>query len=179
MNALLKLAAGIDRLSRGFAYIASACVLAACLTSATNATLRYSFSLGSNAWLELQWYLFGYMVMLGAAHVLTVNQHVRVDLVYNLLSTRRKIYVDLFGLLFFLLPATVYFLVLCTPAALAVFQSGEVSPNAGGLIRWPAWAALPIGFALLLLQGLAETVKRIAMLMGRMPADLHYERPLQ
>lgn len=179
MNAFLKTAAGIDRLNRWFAYIASACLLVAVAVSAGNATLRYSFSLGSNAWLELQWYLFGYLVMLGAAHVLHVNQHVRVDLVYNLLSTRGKIYVDLFGLVFFLLPATLYFLLLVTPAAYAAFQSGEISPNAGGLVRWPAWACLPIGFALVALQGVSELIKRIAMLTGHLRAEVHYERPLQ
>jgi TRAP-type mannitol/chloroaromatic compound transport system permease small subunit len=179
MQAFLKAAQGIDKLSRWFAYIASACVLVACFVSSGNAGLRYSFSLGSNAWLELQWYLFGYLVMFGAAHVLNVNQHVRVDLVYNMFSTRGKIYVDLFGLAFFLLPATVYLLVLCAPAALHAFHSGEISPNAGGLIRWPAWASLPIGFLLVLLQGLSEITKRVAMLTGHLPADLHYERPLQ
>src|SRR3954468_16906020 len=102
MNAFLKFSAGVDTMNRLFGYLASFCVLAACLVSSSNAGLRYSFSLGSNAWLELQWYLFGYLVMFGAAHVLKVNQHVRVDLVYNMLSTRGKIWVDILGLALFL-----------------------------------------------------------------------------
>jgi TRAP-type mannitol/chloroaromatic compound transport system permease small subunit len=96
-----------------------------------------------------------------------------------MLSTRGKIWVDIFGLAFFLVPATLYLLMLCAPAALHAFQIGEISPNAGGLIRWPAWASLPIGFALVLLQGLAEMTKRIAMLTGHLPAEIHYERALQ
>jgi TRAP-type mannitol/chloroaromatic compound transport system permease small subunit len=179
LHALLKLSTGIDKLNRWFAYIASACLLVAVAVSSGNAGLRYSFSLGSNAWLELQWYLFGYIVMFGAAHVLHVNQHVRVDLIYNLLSTRGKIWVDVLGLVFFLLPATLYFLMLCAPAAMEAFRSGEISPNAGGLIRWPAWASLPIGFALVALQGLSELARRVAMLTGHIPAETHYERPLQ
>jgi TRAP-type mannitol/chloroaromatic compound transport system permease small subunit len=119
------------------------------------------------------------MVMFGAAHVFKVNEHVRVDLVYGLLGTRGKIWVDILGITFFLLPACVYLMILSAPAAWHIFQSGEISPNAGGLVRWPPWAALPIGFTLLVLQGLAELVKRIAMLTGHMKADIHYERPLQ
>jgi TRAP-type mannitol/chloroaromatic compound transport system permease small subunit len=179
MHALLKAAAAIDKLSRGCAIIASLAVLAACLISSGNATLRYAAGLGSNAWLEMQWYLFAYMVMFGAAHVFKVNEHVRVDLVYGLLGTRGKIWVDILGITFFLLPACVYLMILSAPAAWHIFQSGEISPNAGGLVRWPPWAALPIGFTLLVLQGLAELVKRIAMLTGHMKADIHYERPLQ
>lgn len=179
MNALLRLSAGVDALNRWFAVIASLCVLAACLVSASNAGLRYAFSLGSNAWLEMQWYLFAYLVMLGAAHVLKVNEHVRVDLVYGLLSVRGKLWVDLMGLLVFMMPATVYLLILSWPPALDAWNTGEISPNAGGLVRWPARFALPIGFALLALQGVAEIVKRVAMLTGHITAETHYERPLQ
>ncbi len=179
MQALLKAAAGVDKLSRWCAVVASICVLAACLISSGNATLRYAAGMGSNAWLELQWYLFAYMVMFGAAHVFKVNEHVRVDLVYGLMGVRGKIWIDILGILFFLLPATIYLLVLTGPKAWAVFVSGEISPNAGGLVRWPPWLALPLGFLLLLLQGLAELVKRFAMLTGDMKADIHYERPVQ
>ena len=179
MHAFLKAADAVDHLSRWFGYIASACVLIACLVSAGNAGLRYTFSLGSNAWLEMQWYLFAYLVMLGAAHVLKVNEHVRVDLIYGSLSTRGRIWVDLFGLSVFLLPAMIYLMILCWPPALDAIRTGEISPNAGGLLRWPARLALPIGFALMTLQGLSELIKRIAMLKGHLTADLHYERPLQ
>ena len=179
MHALLKAATAVDKLSRFCAVLASFAVLAACLISSGNATLRYAAGLGSNAWLEMQWYLFAYMVMFGAAHVFKVNEHVRVDLVYGLLGTRGKIWVDILGIIFFLLPACLYLLSLCAPAAWHAIQSGEISPNAGGLVRWPPWVALPIGFALLVLQGLGELVKRVAMLTGHMKADIHYERPLQ
>jgi TRAP-type mannitol/chloroaromatic compound transport system permease small subunit len=179
MQSLLHLSTGIDNLNRWIAWIASGCVLAACLVSAGNAAIRYSFSLGSNAWLELQWYLFAYMVMLGAAFVLKANEHVRVDLIYGPLSTRAKIWVDLLGLLIFLMPATLYLLYLCLGPAIDAYQTGEISPNAGGLVRWPARMALPIGFVLVALQGLSEIVKRSAMLTGHLTAAAHYDRPLQ
>jgi TRAP-type mannitol/chloroaromatic compound transport system permease small subunit len=179
LQALLNAAAAVDKLSRWCAYVASACVLAACLISSGNATLRYAAGLSSNAWLEMQWYLFAYMVMFGAAHVFKVNEHVRVDLVYGLLGTRGRIWIDIVGILLFLLPACVYLFGLTAPKAWAVFQSGEISPNAGGLVRWPPWVALPIGFGLLVLQGCGELVKRVAMLTGHLKADIHYERPVQ
>ena len=179
MKGFLKFSAGVDRMSLYFGYIASFCVLAACVVSSSNAGLRYAFSLGSNAWLELQWYLFAYLVMLGAAQVLKVNEHVRVDLIYGMLSVRGKIWLDLMGFLVFLMPATLYLLWLCIPPAIDAIHTGEISPNAGGLLRWPARLALPIGFALVALQGVSEIVKRIAMLSGHLTADAHYERPLQ
>jgi TRAP-type mannitol/chloroaromatic compound transport system permease small subunit len=117
--------------------------------------------------------------MLGASHVLRVNEHVRVDLVYSLLSVRGKLWTDILGLLLFMLPATIYFLILSWPPALDAWHTGEISPNAGGLVRWPARFALPIGFALLTLQGFSELIKRLAMVTGRITADTHYERPLQ
>jgi TRAP-type mannitol/chloroaromatic compound transport system permease small subunit len=179
MHAFLKFSAGVDAMNRYFGYVASFCVLAACIVSSSNAGMRYLFSLGSNAWLELQWYLFAYIVMLGAAQVLKVNEHVRVDLFYGMLSVRGKIWLDLMGCLIFLMPATLYLLWLCIPPAVDAFHTGEVSPNAGGLMRWPARLALPIGFALVALQGVSEIVKRIAMLSGHLTAEVHYERPLQ
>ena len=179
MRSFLKATAVIDRMSLWFGYAASVCVLVACVVSASNAGLRYAFSLGSNAWLEAQWYLFAYLVMFGAAHVLKVNEHVRVDLIYGMLGTRGRIWVDLVGLSLFLMPATIFFLILCWPPALDAIRTGEISPNAGGLLRWPARLALPIGFLLVALQGAAEMIKRIAMLTGHLTADLHYDRPLQ
>ena len=179
MQAFLKFSTGVDTMNRWFGYVASACVLVACLVSSGNAGLRYLFSLGSNAWLEMQWYLFAYLVMLGAAHVLKVNEHVRVDLIYGMLGVRGKIWVDLLGFLVFLMPATLYLLWLCVPPFIDAWHTGEISPNAGGLVRWPARLALPIGFALVALQGISEIVKRVAMLSGHLTAEVHYERPLQ
>ena len=179
MNAFLRFSAGVDTMNRWFGYVASVCVLAACVVSSGNAGLRYAFNVGSNAWLELQWYLFAYLVMLGAAHVLKVNEHVRVDLIYGMLSVRAQIWVDLLGLLLFLMPATLYLIWLCVPPFVDALHTGEISPNAGGLLRWPARFALPIGFVLVALQGFSEIVKRIAMLSGHLTAEAHYERPLQ
>lgn len=179
MKGFLRFSAAVDVMNRWFGVIATVCVMAACLVSSGNAGLRYAFSLGSNAWLELQWYLFAYLVMLGAAQVLKMNEHVRVDLIYGMLPVRGKIWVDLLGLLVFLMPATLYLLVLCVPPFIDAWHSGEISPNAGGLVRWPARLALPIGFALVALQGVSEIVKRIAMLSGHLTAEAHYERPLQ
>jgi TRAP-type mannitol/chloroaromatic compound transport system permease small subunit len=104
---------------------------------------------------------------------------VRVDLVYSMLSVRGKIWVDIFGLFLFMMPATIYFLILSWPPALDAWHTGEISPNAGGLVRWPARMSLPIGFTLLAFQGVSEIIKRIAMLTGHMTAEIHYERPLQ
>ena len=202
MNGLLALARGVDRLNDRFGALARWAVLLSCLISATNAIVRYALDYSSNAFLEIQWYLFAACVMLGAAQVLRVNEHVRVDLFYSRLSGRGKVFVDLFGLLVFLLPVIGfmavlswhYFIVKLTTgmapgdsiASLGVtgylaklLTSGEVSGNAGGLILWPAALLMPVGFAMVWLQGVAELVKRIAWLMHRYEMEMHYERPLQ
>lgn len=159
--------------------LAAWCVLLACLTSATNAVLRYAFSLGSNAWLEAQWYLFAASVMLGAPLLLKLNEHVRVDVLYGLLSPRRKAWVDVFGLLLFLLPVCWVFAAVSLPFAWEAWNSGERSSNAGGLLRWPVKALLPLGFGLLIMQGVAELLRRVQFLQGNAALDSHYERPLQ
>ena len=141
--------------------------------------MRYAFDYSSNAWLEIQWYMFAACVMLGAAQVLRVNEHVRVDLIYGRLSSRAKVYVDIFGLLFFLFPVIGLMLYLSFPLFLKMFLTHEMSNNAGGLIRWPAMLMLPLGFALLFLQGLAELIKRVAWLNNQYQMDFQYERPLQ
>lgn len=202
MNALLVFARGTDWLTDRCGTIAAWAVLLSCLISATNAVVRYGLAFSSNAFLEIQWYLFAVCVMLGAAQVLRLNEHVRVDLLYTRLRGHGKVYVDLFGLTFFLLPVMVYagwlswdfFLVKLTTGMRAddsvatlglggyvwkLLSSGEVSGNAGGLIRWPAALMLPLGFLLVGLQGLSEVIKRIAYLTHRLEMDTHYERPLQ
>jgi TRAP-type mannitol/chloroaromatic compound transport system permease small subunit len=202
MNALLFLARRIDSLNDRFGKFAAWAVLLSCFISAANAVVRYGFDYSSNAFLEIQWYLFAACVMLGAAQVLRLNEHVRVDLVYSRLTGHGKVYVDLFGLVFFLLPVMVYmawlswglFIVKLSTGMSAsdsiaslglvgyfgkLLTTGEVSSNAGGLIRWPAVLVLPLGFALVTLQGLAEIVKRVAWLAHRYEMDTHYERPLQ
>jgi TRAP-type mannitol/chloroaromatic compound transport system permease small subunit len=179
MKLLLALSRAIDALNGRLSWIADWLVFLSCLISAGNAFSRYAFSISSNAWLEIQWYMFGALVMLGASYTLRRNEHVRVDIVYSNLSTRRQIGIDIFGGVLFLLPATLILTYLSWPVFYNSWVQGEISGNAGGLIRWPIKIFLPLGFALLSLQGFSELIKRIAMLTGHMKADLHYDRPLQ
>jgi TRAP-type mannitol/chloroaromatic compound transport system permease small subunit len=176
---LLSFAHGIDWINDRFGELAKWAAILSCLISCGNAVIRYSFSISSNGWLEVQWYLFAGCVMLGAAQVLRVNEHVRVDVVYGQLTSRRKVFVDLFGLTLFLLPTMALMVYLSTPLFLKMFASGEMSNNAGGLIRWPAMLMLPLGFSLVLLQGVSEIIKRIAWLTHDYDMEIHYERPLQ
>jgi len=179
MKLLLALSRATDALNERLSWIADWLVFLSCLISAGNAFSRYAFSISSNAWLEIQWYMFGAVVMLGASYTLRRNEHVRVDIVYSNLSTRRQIGIDIFGGVLFLLPATLILTYLSWPVFHNSWVEGEISGNAGGLIRWPIKIFLPLGFALLSLQGISELIKRIAMLTGHMKADLHYDRPLQ
>jgi len=179
LKVLLSLSRLIDAVNERLSVIADALVLLSCLISAGNAFSRYAFAISSNAWLEIQWYMFGALVMLGASYTLKKNEHVRVDIVYSNLSTRKQIEIDIFGGILFLLPAALILTYLSWPVFYNSWEIGEVSTNAGGLIRWPIKIFLPLGFALVTLQGVSELIKRTAMLIGRMPADLHYERPLQ
>ena len=156
MNRLLALSRAIDTLSDGFGFVAKWLVLLACLISAGNATIRYLFNSSSNGWLEIQWYLFAGIVFLGAAQTLRLNEHVRVDLLYSAVSDRARLWIDIIGLCVFLLPAMTYLTYMTFPFFLNSWNSQEVSSNANGLILWPVKAVLPIGFALLVLQGLAE-----------------------
>lgn len=179
MKNLLALSRFIDAANERLSVIADWLVLLSCVISAGNAFSRYAFSISSNAWLEIQWYMFGALVMLGASYTLKRNEHVRVDMVYSNLSTRGQIWVDIFGTIAFLLPATIILCYLSWPIFHNSWIENEVSMNAGGLVRWPIKIFLPLGFGLLSLQGISELIKRIAMLTGDMQADLHYERPLQ
>jgi TRAP-type mannitol/chloroaromatic compound transport system permease small subunit len=176
---LLALAHAIDGLNNRFGALAAWAVLLSCAISAGNALVRYGFDRSSNAFLEIQWYLFAGCVMFGAAQVLRVNEHVRVDLIYSRLSGRGKVWVDLLGLCFFLVPVMLTMIWFSWPLFMRMFLSGEMSNNAGGLIRWPAMLTLPLGFSLVLLQGLAEIIKRVAWLAGRYEMSTHYDRPLQ
>jgi len=175
----LRISDAIDRLNERIGGVCNWLVLAACLVSAANAMIRYAFSYSSNGYLELQWYMFAILVMFGASYTFRRNEHVRVDIVYSNISTRRQIWIDIVGGILFLLPATLILAYLSWPVFYNSWALGEVSSNAGGLVRWPIKIFLPIGFALLSLQGISELIKRIAMLTGHMKADLHYERPLQ
>ncbi len=180
MTRLLRLAGVIDRVSLFFAWVAAWLVLLSALISAFNAASRYLFSLSSNAWLEIQWQMFAGIFMLSAAHVLKVNEHVRVDLLYGSASPRRKLWIDVIGIPLFLFPSCIAIGVASWPFFLASFQTGEVSSNAGGLLLWPAKALLPFGMFLVLIQGVAELIKRIAALRGEIDETVaDYERPLQ
>ena len=179
MKLCLGLSSAIDAINQRIGFVAEWLVLLSCLISAGNAFSRYAFGISSNAWLEIQWYMFGAVVMLGTSYTLKKNEHVRVDIVYANVSTRRQMSIDIFGFTVFMLPATLIMTYLCWPIFYNAWHMGEISANAGGLIRWPVKILLPIGFFLLSLQGVSELIKRIAMITGHMKADLHYERPLQ
>lgn len=179
MSQLLKLAHLIDALNDRFGWLAKWAVFLACFISAGNAVIRYTFNYSSNAYLEIQWYLFAACVMLGAPQVLRVNEHVRVDVLYGRFSSKGRVLIDLFGLVFFLMPVMSVMFYFAWPLFLSKLASGEVSGNAGGLIIWPAMLMLPLGFALMLLQGLSEIIKRVGWLTHTYEMDLHYERPLQ
>jgi TRAP-type mannitol/chloroaromatic compound transport system permease small subunit len=179
VSKLLKCALGVDRISEQFGHVAAFSVLAAAVISAGNAFIRYGFDLSSNGWLEIQWYLFAATVMLGAPLVLKLNEHVRVDLIYGKLTKNAPVYVDLFGLVVFLLPVMAVLTYLSWPLFTKMYFSNEVSTNAGGLVRWPAMLLLPLGFGWMFLQGVSETIKRVAYLQGKFEMDTHYEKPVQ
>lgn len=182
MGALLGFSRAMDKVSTAMGVIAYWLVLLAVVTSAGNAVMRYGISYSSNAWLEVQWYFFAGIVLLGAAPTLMRNEHVRVDLVFGSLSERKRLWVDVFGLVLFLLPAMGLMVWMTWPFFLDSYLRMEESSNAGGLIRWPVKLLLPVGFALVWLQGLAELIKRIALLRGIRPATevvTEYQRPDQ
>jgi TRAP-type mannitol/chloroaromatic compound transport system permease small subunit len=182
MGPFLAFSRAMDKVSGAFGWVADWMVLLSCVISAGNATMRYALNYSSNAWLEVQWYLFAGIVMLGASYTLVRNEHVRVDLVYGSLGTRGKLWVDVFGIILFLLPAMALLAWMTWPFFLDAFIRNEQSSNAGGLVRWPVKLLLPLGFLLLTLQGLAELIKRIALLRGIQPAGevvVEYVRPEQ
>jgi TRAP-type mannitol/chloroaromatic compound transport system permease small subunit len=176
---LLGLSRGIDWISTQLGVIANWLVLLACLVSAGNATLRYLFHIGSSGWLEIQWYMFGGMVLLGAPYTLLLNEHVRVDLLYSMASPRGRLWIDVFGILFFLLPICVILVYFTWPWFVGSWSINEISPNAGGLVRWPVKLLLPVGFFWMAVQGVSELIKRVATLLGVLAAEFVYEKPLQ
>lgn len=179
MSGLLKFALGVDWVSEQFGKFAAFAVMAAALISAGNAFIRYGLDISSNGWLEIQWYLFAATVMLGAPIVLRLNEHVRVDIFYGKLKGKGPVLVDLFGLIVFLLPVMALMVWFSWPLFVKMYLTGEMSQNAGGLIRWPAMMLLPLGFGWMFLQGLSEIIKRVAYLQGLIEMDTHYEKPVQ
>jgi TRAP-type mannitol/chloroaromatic compound transport system permease small subunit len=202
LGGLLKFSRAIDEINAQFGVVANWLVLFACVISAGNAGVRYGingmlalaadvpvlhglasgiswYGNNANAFLELQWYMFAGMVLLGGPYTLKVNEHVRVDLFYGMVSDRARIWIDIIGGCLFLLPICIILMYFTWPWFWESFQINEQSNNAGGLVRWPVKLILPVGFALMALQGLSEIIKRIAALERVIEADFKYEKPLQ
>ncbi|PDT76756.1 MULTISPECIES: TRAP transporter small permease subunit [unclassified Bradyrhizobium] len=179
MRPLLALSQAIDRLNEKIGTICNLLVLIACLVSAGNAMIRYAFSYSSNGWLEAQWYMFAILVMFGASYTFKRNEHVRVEILYLMLSERGQLWLDMIGTLFFLIPACLLLAYLSWPFFHQAYAVGEMSGNAGGLLRWPIKFVIPSGFVMLALQGVSEVIKRIAALQGYVTIDAKYERPTQ
>lgn len=166
MTGLLALSRGIDRINTVIGRSASWLILLAIFVSAINAIIRKIFSISSNAWLELQWYLYGGAFLLAAAYTLLENEHIRIDILYGSLKRRTQHWIDLLGTIFFLMPVVLVTLWFVWPWLLRSINSGEMSMNAGGLILWPAKALLFAGFVLLFFQGISEIIKKVAVMRG-------------
>ena len=166
MGALLKLSGAIDRVNELLGRLIGLLVLASVVISAGNAILRKAFDIGSNAWLEIQWYLFAGVFMLGVGYVMLRNGHVRIDFISSKLSKRTNAIIDAIGIVIFTIPLALIMIDLGWPLFYRAWQTGEMSQNAGGLIRWPVLMLLPLGFAILCVQAISELIKRIAFLTG-------------
>lgn len=166
MDALLKTSKLIDALSERIGRAIIWLVLAAVIISAINAIVRKAFNMSSNAFLEIQWYLFAGVFLLGAGYTMLRQGHVKIDVILGHFSKRTQIKVEIFGILFFLMPFVFAVISAVWPLVVNAYVSNEMSENAGGLIRWPAYALVPLGFALLGLQGVSELIKRIGYLQG-------------
>jgi TRAP-type mannitol/chloroaromatic compound transport system permease small subunit len=171
MKILLALSRLIDALNRRVGLAMGWLVLVAVLVSAGNAVMRYAFSLSSNAWLEIQWYLFSAIFLLGAGYTLQKNEHVRIDILIGRLSPRGQAWLEILGTLLFLMPMALIILWLSWPMFMQSYAGGEMSSDAGGLLRWPVKLLIPAGFSLLVLQGASEIIKRVAFLRGVPPAQ--------
>ena len=169
MHALLQLSRAIDRLNAFVGKYAIWLIFGATVISAVNAVIRKAFNYSSNGFLEVQWYLFAWAFLVAAGYTLLHREHVRIDVLNSRLPKKAQVWIDIIGFAFFLTPLCLLVLWLGLPMLIDKYASGEVSPNTGGLIRWPVWLALPVGFGLLLLQGWSELIKRIAFLRGQGP----------
>lgn len=169
MKTLLRLSGHIDALNERVGRLTYWLILVMVLVSAGNASVRYVFDRSSNAWLEIQWYLFSAVFLLGAGYTLLHNQHVRIDVISGRLSKRARAWIDVLGTLFFLLPMAIAIMWMSWPVFVQSYQLHEESSNAGGLIVWPARLLVPVGFLLLVLQGISELIKRVAFLRGLIP----------
>lgn len=172
MQSLLALSRLIDAINARIGQASSWLVLVVVLISAGNAIVRKAFDISSNAFLEIQWYLFSAIFLLAAAYTLQKNEHIRIDLLSSKLSAKGRAIVDIICTLLFLIPTCVLLIMYGWPMFMNAFLTGEMSSDAGGLIRWPAFVLIPVGFALLLLQGVSEIIKRLAFLSGAGPDPL-------
>lgn len=166
MNILLRLSRLIDAINNGVGQLVYWLVLLAVIISSGNATIRYVFSTSSNAWLELQWYLFSAVFLLCAGYTFLKNEHIRIDVIVGRFSKRVHAWIDIFGIILFLFPMALLIMVLSWPMVVSSYDIHEMSNNAGGLLRWPVKLLMPVGFLLLVLQGISELIKRIAFLAG-------------
>jgi len=172
MNLLFNLSRAIDTLIYTIGRAVIWLTLVVVMISAGNAVIRKTFHVSSNAWLEIQWYLFGAIFLLAAGYTFMKNEHVRVDIISQMLSKRTQILIEIFGVLFFMLPACLLLLDLSIPFFMQSFLNGEQSSNAGGLIRWPVKLLIPIGFSLLVLAGVSHLIKCVAFMAGKGPDPL-------
>ena len=172
MNALLALSRAIDALTERVGRVVYWLILVVVIISALNATVRKAFNYSSNAYLEIRWYLFSVIFLFGAGYTLLRNEHVRIDIIAGRLSARTQNWIDVIGIVFFLFPMSIIIMWLSWPLFVDSYVRHEVSTNAGGLTIWPARLMVPVGFALLIVQGLSELIKRIAFLAGAAPNPL-------
>jgi TRAP-type mannitol/chloroaromatic compound transport system permease small subunit len=178
VNFLLQFSRLVDGLSERVGRAMIWLVLIVVVVSACNAVMRYSIDWSSNSLLEIQWYLFSAIFLLSAGYVLLNNEHIRIDIIAGRLSARAQNWIDVFGILVFMLPMVMLLTYLSWPVFTLAWSSSEMSPNPGGLIRWPVRLLMPVGFLLLTLQGLSELIKRIAFLTGKGPNPLVKEKKL-
>ena len=181
MKALLGISRAIDAVNERIGRLVYWCVLAAVLVSAGNAIVRYTLNTSSNAWLEIQWYLFAAIFLLCSGYTFLHNEHIRIDVVSGHLSRRAQVWIDIICTILFMLPMTGYIVWLSWPIFVNAWTSGEISGNAGGLIRWPVRLLVPLGFSLLFAQGISELIKRIAFLRGLIPdpAEKHADPAIE
>ncbi|MBM3397231.1 MAG: TRAP transporter small permease subunit [Betaproteobacteria bacterium] len=166
MTSLLKLSNGIDRLNKGVGKVTTWLILIVTIVSAGNAIVRKAFNVSSNGLLEIQWYLFAAVFLLGAGYGFLKNSHVRIDFISGKLSARTRNWIDVGGIVLALFPFCFLCIYLSWPLFIQAFNTGEMSSNSGGLIRWPVYALVPLGFGLLMLQGVSELIKRLSFLTG-------------
>lgn len=169
MNFLLAFTRNVDWMTEKIGKSVGWLLLVAVVVSAGNAIIRKAFDMSSNAFLEAQWYMFGAVFMLGAGYVFLHDQHVRIDVLSNRISRRKQVWIDVAGITFFLLPLCMFVVWTSLPSLQTAIMTKEVSANPGGLLRWPVYALVPVGFALLALQSLSELIKRVAFLTGHGP----------